>query len=140
MLCKEEPFNARFYGIALRFWDTETGQLLRSIGYPSTVGPGVLGTNGERLFLLTGGTADRYECEITDLLESFSCKLRDEPYTIEGLFSADSKWLATHSRVYYRRRPEYWWGVAWLPEFWLTVVFGAGLVWSIISDRRRLRQ
>jgi WD40 repeat protein len=23
----------------------------------------------------------------------------------------------------HRRRPEYWWGVAWLPEFWLTALF-----------------
>ncbi|HEY3321381.1 MAG TPA: hypothetical protein VGP72_12995 [Planctomycetota bacterium] len=40
--------------------------------------------------------------------------------------------------VWSRRRPEYWWGIAWLPEFWLTVVFSAGLVWSVWRDRRSL--
>ena len=35
------------------------------------------------------------------------------------------------------RRPEYWWGVAWLPLFWLTVVLGVGLVVSIWKDQRR---
>ena len=38
-------------------------------------------------------------------------------------------------RLWRRRRPEYWWGAAWLPEFWLTVVLGAGLVWSLWRDR-----
>jgi hypothetical protein len=40
--------------------------------------------------------------------------------------------------VWHRRRPEYKWGVAWLPEFWATLVFAAGLGWSIRRDRRRL--
>ncbi len=34
------------------------------------------------------------------------------------------------------RRPEWWWGVAWLPEFWLTVVLGTGLLWSLWRDRK----
>jgi len=34
------------------------------------------------------------------------------------------------------RRPEYWWGVAWLPEFWLTAVFAGALGWSVWRDRR----
>lgn len=40
--------------------------------------------------------------------------------------------------IWSRCRPEYWWGVAWLPEFWLTVVFGAAFVWSVLRDRRTL--
>ena len=35
-----------------------------------------------------------------------------------------------------RTRPAGRLGVAWLPEFWLTVVLFVGLVWSIIRDRR----
>ncbi|HEY3319793.1 MAG TPA: WD40 repeat domain-containing protein [Planctomycetota bacterium] len=38
------------------------------------------------------------------------------------------------------RRPEYWWGVAWLPEFWMTVVFASGLGWSVWRDRRQLAE
>ena len=33
-------------------------------------------------------------------------------------------------------RPWQWYGFAWLPEFWLTLVLGAGLVWSLFRDRR----
>ena len=39
--------------------------------------------------------------------------------------------------ILHRRRPEYWWGLAWLPEFWLTAVFAAVLVWSVWRDRKR---
>ena len=41
--------------------------------------------------------------------------------------------------LWQRRRPEYWWGVAWLPEFWLTVVLGIGLIVSVWRDSRNLR-
>ena len=40
--------------------------------------------------------------------------------------------------VWSRRRPEYWWGLAWLPEFWLTVALGCVFVWSVWRDRRTL--
>jgi hypothetical protein len=35
-----------------------------------------------------------------------------------------------------RRRPEYWWGVAWLAEFWLTALFAGALGWSVWRDRK----
>ncbi len=38
--------------------------------------------------------------------------------------------------MYSCRRPEYWWGVAWLWEFWATLGFGCFLVWSLWRDRR----
>ncbi|MCY3024006.1 MAG: WD40 repeat domain-containing protein [Planctomycetota bacterium] len=62
------------------------------------------------------------------------------------------KWSATFHRhpaswdkcsrlhLRYFRRPEYWWGIAWLPEFWLTLVFAAGVVWSVYKDRSTLRR
>jgi len=43
-------------------------------------------------------------------------------------------------RLWHRRRPEYWWGIAWLPEFWLTLVFGCGLGWSVGRERRERRK
>lgn len=38
--------------------------------------------------------------------------------------------------TWHRRRPEYWWGIAWLPEFWLMVLFAVALVWSVWRDRK----
>jgi hypothetical protein len=37
-----------------------------------------------------------------------------------------------------RKRPEYWWGLAWLPEFWLTLLFAGALAWNVWRDRRTL--
>lgn len=41
--------------------------------------------------------------------------------------------------IYHRSRPEFWWGVFWLPEFYLAAVIAAGLLWSIVRDRRMAR-
>jgi len=40
--------------------------------------------------------------------------------------------------VFRRRRPEWWWGVFWLKEFWATAAFAALLLWSVLRDRRSL--
>ena len=40
--------------------------------------------------------------------------------------------------IWRRRRPEWWWGVFWLWEFWLTAALAAIFVWSVVRDRRRL--
>jgi len=47
--------------------------------------------------------------------------------------------LAGEVRAYRRRRPEWWWGVFYLWEFWLTAAFGVMLLWSIWRDGRVLR-
>lgn len=39
-----------------------------------------------------------------------------------------------------RSRPDPWWGVAWLPEFWITIVLAAALIWSIVRDARYFRR
>jgi hypothetical protein len=41
--------------------------------------------------------------------------------------------------LFERRRPEYWWGVAWLPEFWLAAFLGFALIWSLVRDAKDLR-
>ena len=43
-----------------------------------------------------------------------------------------------HLWTWRRRRPEWWWGVFYLKEFWLTAVFAGVFVWSVVRDRRRL--
>ena len=43
-----------------------------------------------------------------------------------------------HCGLFHRRRPEWWWGVFYLWEFWLTAALAAIFVWSVVRDRRRL--
>jgi hypothetical protein len=57
----------------------------------------------------------------------------------ELLLSVSGKfWGPGDACLYSRRRPEYWWGVAWLPECWLTLLFGAGFLWCVWRDRKTL--
>ena len=43
-------------------------------------------------------------------------------------------------KVYRCYRPEWWWGVFYLKEFWATVIFAAFFAWSIRGDRRYFRK
>jgi len=59
-------------------------------------------------------------------------------------FSADGDQIATGSldgtaRLWFPRRPEYWWGIAWLPEFWIALVSGVGLVAMAVRRVRSRR-
>jgi len=61
-----------------------------------------------------------------------------------GIVSEDGRRIALemdsgNSELWRLRRPEAWWGIFRLWEFWLTVFFAAALAWSLIADRRRLR-
>jgi len=42
--------------------------------------------------------------------------------------------------IYRRRRPEWWWGVFWLWEFWLTAALAGVFVWSVWRDRGALQR
>jgi WD40 repeat protein len=60
-----------------------------------------------------------------------------------AVWSPDGTWLLVAKAdegiaVWHRRRPEYWWGIAWLPEFWLTVLFAGAFAWSVWRDRKRM--
>ncbi len=45
----------------------------------------------------------------------------------------------TEMALWRRRRPEWWWGVAYLPEFWLTLVFALAFLWSVRRDWGELK-
>ncbi len=70
--------------------------------------------------------------------------VRENPFaasTMARCVSADGRWsvLCESGTVrLFRRRPEWWWGVFWLWEFWLTVGFAGLLGWSVYRDRKAL--
>ncbi len=66
-------------------------------------------------------------------------------YVLSAAFSPGGKRIVTASydktaRVWRRHRPEQWWGVAWMPEFWVTVGLGLGLPYSLWRDQGALRR
>ena len=63
----------------------------------------------------------------------------------KATFTADGNCIVTETipgvkHLWCRRRPEEWWGIAWLWEFWLTIAMGGLLTWSIIQDIRYFRK
>ncbi len=65
----------------------------------------------------------------------FRRRLPQPQFSSDGMtvLAGDSK---DELGVWCRNRPEYWWGVAWLPEFWLTSFFTGALLWSLWRDRK----
>ena len=56
-------------------------------------------------------------------------------------FSPDGKQIVTASydgtvRIWRHTRPEWWWGIFCMLEFWFSAGFAAALVWSLLADRR----
>ena len=42
----------------------------------------------------------------------------------------------SHAAIWRRHRPEWWWGLAWLPEFWVTLVCAVAFGWSVRREFR----
>ncbi len=55
-----------------------------------------------------------------------------------GLLTKGKECVGEPLSFYRRRRPEWWWGVFYLWEFWLTAAFGWLFIWSVVRDRRSL--
>jgi WD40 repeat protein len=43
---------------------------------------------------------------------------------------------ASRTELWRRRRPEYWWGLAWLPESWIALLSGGALVVIAVRNQR----
>lgn len=112
--------------------DTLTGGLVFRIGEPST-----FSADGMRAVTVNKSR----EAFVTNLLD-------DDIVFLERISHANPVWLSPRGdklvlhdspetlSIWHRRRPERWWGIFWLPEFWLTVLFTCALAWSFRRDLR----
>jgi len=66
--------------------------------------------------------------DLSILFASDSCdpSIRDWAAPV---FSPDARNILFGTTIWSRRRPEYWWGIAWLPEFWVALVAGMALLY-----------
>lgn len=83
--------------------------------------------------------------QIIDIESNETVAVLNEPSVLLiSQFLDDNEHLVSHGQrsvtIWQRRRPERWWGIAWLPEFWALVVCAAALIWSIQRDRKLLMQ
>jgi hypothetical protein len=92
---------------------------------------------------ILSGNGNNQRFNIWDVQSGVNLCRFSERYPVQAVLFLTEDMIATQDllhniQIWHRRRPEYWWGVAWLWEFWLTLVFGCGLAWSVWRDRREL--
>jgi len=78
-------------------------------------------------------------CELGKLDDAPRVYWWESDNRIIGMWRNENEPTKYYSQYWHRRRPEWWWGIAWLPEFWLTLMFGVGLVVSVVKDWKGLR-
>jgi len=131
--------------LAAYVWDARTGErlfVLKRRGgriLIATYPPGDL-----RVFTLEDdGTCHDWDASSGKHLGSQKTKItsgpprRDKPFSLDGVNALTLD--ASNVRVW-RRRPDWWRGVFYLWELWLTVAFAALFVWSVWRDRKALRR
>ena len=127
-------------------WIWKDGRPVKEVLPSTTVLRAAAQTNGQRLFTLEvdfnieqHGRRQSSELRIWDLTTGTPLS-RLPAFADELTLSNDGNSIIAYSdeynsvQLFHRRRPEYWWGVAWLPEFWLTVLFAGALGWSVWRD------
>jgi len=74
-------------------------------------------------------TADSKELCVLPTTDTFACWSPCEDLLV-------TTGVEANARLWKRRRPEPWWGMVWLWEFWLVAVVATALVRSVWRDRR----
>jgi len=102
--------------------------------------------SNEGRFVLSCGwdeSSKRWEAQLWSADDGSLLTRLCQANTADAAFFPNGNRIATSHddgviRIYRRRRPEWWWGVFWLWEFWLTVALAGVFVWSVVRDRRAL--
>ena len=136
-------------GTGVILWDSTFGRELFQI-YDTAVACVRFSPDCNRLAVLSPDSSN-LALKLWDLkteTKAVSIKLKDQldsvAFSTDGLSilmgnrKVRNEWdsASVFTSALRRRHPEQWWGVAWLPEFWLTVVFAGALVWSGWRDRK----
>jgi len=130
-------------------WDAKTGEArgeLRSDevlrGCPGSWPGGRQVAKREGCIYVQSPRAAR-EYPLSDVPESAYTGIygsQGDPVVCVSIQPSKGEVIPTRRRVeaWRLRRPEWWWGVFYLWEFWVTAIFAALLVWSVVKDRGRL--
>lgn len=126
----------------LTAWDTRTGKA-RHV-HENAAGRNIFfSPDGQRCVAI--GNAGTWVLDMSTGQKIYRLLESSPEFFARAAFSPDGRHLAVTDQqgallFCSRRRPEYWWGIAWLPEFWLAVVFGGVVAWSLHRDWRELRK
>ena len=136
----------------LRAWNTHSGAPIWNIAVDQNlvINQDVIPTfvrDGSRfLFGSCLDDSSQYFVELRDSLDGrLLTRFAGAPETSTGAWffelSFDGSMIVavyddSHAAIWKRQRPEWWWGVAWLPEFWVTLVCAVAFGWSVRREFR----
>ena len=116
----------------LRVWDLGSFQEINARKLGDRIFQVGYSQSNNRMFALTrddtGNDGDSIEIMDGDSLAHIaSLRLKDTLAVCQPFLSLDESTVLmgcadTETRVWQRRRPECWWGIAWMPEFWIMVL------------------
>ena len=115
-------------------YDAASGRKIGTYGDASTSGRSAeFSPDGRRILSKDVQECELYDLESGKLLFSFPSR---------AAFSPDGENVLTQSsedvRIWQRRRPEWWWGVFWMPQFWAATLLTVAFAWSLRRDYKRL--
>jgi WD40 repeat protein len=119
-------------------WDLDAGRMLTHL---EQTGQPLLGHIAffceKRLLGIIDDTLCVWDSRNGALLSHIAGVHHATPLSDNRIFTIESdRRLAIRSNA----RPEQWWGLAWLPEFWIAILLLIALGWSLWRDRRLLRK
>jgi WD40 repeat protein len=134
-----------------RVWDSSTGKVIAVLkGHTSHLQQASFSSDGTRIVTPSGDPIRLWDPSAKDLaVRVWDSSSGKELAVLRGhtdrawqaSFSPDGKRIVTASedgtaRIWRRYRPEWWWGVFCMLEFWFSAGFAAALVWSLFADGR----
>ncbi|MHC4251365.1 MAG: WD40 repeat domain-containing protein [Planctomycetota bacterium] len=125
-------------GRCLKLWDLRDGTLLATLAANNLEGSllaAQLAPDGTRAMVLVESDSS---LRVVDT--STGGTLWQTTPVWELLVLDDDHVLVNRLSLLRRVRPEWWWGVFWLPHFWLIAALGVGVFLSGWRDLRRMRR
>jgi WD40 repeat protein len=129
--------------IGTSIWDASTGKEIASLGKSPVDVAMFTCVAGKRMALAETILSDRIlimDTETGALLYQIEVTKKRGFFNPLAWFSSQDRLMIYPGEsvlVYSRRRPEYWWGIAWLPEFWVAYFSGGALLVIAARNLRR---
>jgi len=115
-------------------WDGRTCGRICRLGSGNVEADRVRFVDGHRRLL----TEVKEQTAIWDALDgSLLWEFPGKRTTFRYVSEAGNRMVTTKGEIWTRRRPEWLWGIAWLPESWVALVSGLGLVAMAVRRLRR---